>query len=160
MPTPKSERVAEFLRQSNAIEREYSEMAYEDAMAAWTWVMTYNHYDLSNGMILEIHRLLMRRLNLRIAGQLRTIGVMVGGRICPDAREVSHRLDIWLEEYGKVRTAQAIKNAHVAFEHIHPFEDGNGRTGRILMNFQRVRARLPILVIHEGKEQMKYYTWF
>ena len=53
-----------------------------------------------------------------------------------------------------------IKRWHIQFEHIHPFEDGNGRVGRILMNFQLVKKGLPILVIHEGKEQREYYKWF
>jgi hypothetical protein len=52
------------------------------------------------------------------------------------------------------------KKAHVAFETIHPFVDGNGRIGRILMNWQRLQEGLPILIIHEGPEQMEYYKWF
>ena len=53
-----------------------------------------------------------------------------------------------------------IKRWHIQFEHIHPFEDGNGRTGRILMNLQLRKRGLPIMVIHEGKEQSEYYKWF
>jgi len=49
---------------------------------------------------------------------------------------------------------------YIEFEEIHPFEDGNGRTGRILMNLQRIKLGLSLLIIHEGKEQMEYYKWF
>ena len=52
------------------------------------------------------------------------------------------------------------KTLHVKYEKIHPFVDGNGRTGRIFMNWWRIKNNLPILVIHEGKEQMDYYKWF
>ena len=55
---------------------------------------------------------------------------------------------------------ETIEQDHIWFEKIHPFEDGNGRTGRILMNIQRLNAGLPLLIIHEGKEQMEYYKWF
>jgi len=37
---------------------------------------------------------------------------------------------------------------------------GNGRVGRILYNIHRLLLGLPIHVIHEGKEQKEYYTWF
>ena len=53
-----------------------------------------------------------------------------------------------------------IKDWHIQFEHIHPFEDGNGRVGRILMNLQLLNEGLPILVIHQGEEQKRYYKWF
>jgi Fic family protein len=55
---------------------------------------------------------------------------------------------------------QVSKVLHVQYEKIHPFVDGNGRTGRIFMNWWRINNGLPILVIHEGKEQWEYYKWF
>lgn len=53
-----------------------------------------------------------------------------------------------------------MKNHHVEYEIIHPFVDGNGRTGRMFMNWERLKGGLPILVIHEGEEQQEYYKWF
>jgi Fic family protein len=47
----------------------------------------------------------------------------------------------------------------VAFERIHPFRDGNGRVGRIIMNAQRLQAGLPILII-PASERRLYYEWF
>ena len=54
-----------------------------------------------------------------------------------------------------------IKDDHIAFEAIHPFIVGNGRIGRIIMNWQRdkVDKILPILVIKES-EKWDYYSWF
>ncbi len=52
------------------------------------------------------------------------------------------------------------KELHVMYERIHPFLDGNGRTGRIFMNWTRVkRCKLPVLVIKE-EERQEYYKWF
>ena len=52
-----------------------------------------------------------------------------------------------------------ITENHVKFESIHPFVDGNGRTGRLLMNWIRIKIGLPILVIKES-EKFEYYKWF
>lgn len=40
-----------------------------------------------------------------------------------------------------------ISEAHIAFERIHPFSDGNGRTGRMLMNYSLLQSDLPPVVI-------------
>jgi hypothetical protein len=65
-----------------------------------------------------------------------------------------------LKEMPKSTKEVFIKQWHINFEGIHPFEDGNGRIGRILMNLQRLSVGLPILIIHEGEEQFEYYKWF
>lgn len=148
----------EFLQQSNFIESEYDSIALDDAIVAWDYLKKQRKLTIAN--ILQTHFLLMKRLNGRIAGKVRTVGVRVGYRICPPFERVPALLDAWLVGYGKVNTEKQIKKAHVEFEGIHPFEDGNGRTGRIIMNFQRIKNKLPILVIHEGEEQFEYYKWF
>jgi Fic family protein len=51
------------------------------------------------------------------------------------------------------------KDHHIRYEHIHPFVDGNGRTGRMFMNWERLKAGLPLLVIKESKKY-DYYDWF
>jgi len=48
---------------------------------------------------------------------------------------------------------------HIHFEKIHPFVDGNGRMGRILMNWQRVKVGLQPLIIW-ASERQAYYAWF
>jgi len=50
-----------------------------------------------------------------------------------------------------------LARAHVAFEQIHPFLDGNGRTGRLLTNLMLVRAGLPPAVIFT-RDRERYLT--
>jgi len=146
----------EFLRESNAIEREYSAEALEDAVQAWKYLKKFNY--LRTGTILRTHLLLMHRLDPQIAGRIRGCDVWVGEHkqmkvsMIPDA----------LSEWRKLLydSEEDIKEMHVKFERIHPFEDGNGRTGRMLMNYQRLKLKLPILIIREGTEQFEYYKWF
>lgn len=155
--------IKEFLIESNNIEREYSEEGYDDAKKAWDWAISQSDKDMmSVDYILNIHKILMQRLRPDIAGKVRHCAVIIGNTICKAKSEknLKSEIKIWIENYSIKRKEEEVKFAHVMFEHIHPFEDGNGRTGRILLNIQRLNADLPILIIHEGKEQMKYYKWF
>ena len=56
--------------------------------------------------------------------------------------------------YKKVLTAAAY--FHVKFENMHPFADGNGRTGRLLMNYLLVMHDHPPVVIHEEDRRIYF----
>lgn len=154
------EKEVEFLRESNAIEREYSAKALEDSIKAWQYALNGMKFSGNFGteMILGVHRRLMTNLNPNIAGKIRNCEVSVGGQMGMKATKVHMALGEWCKLPFK--TEADIKKLHIKFEKIHPFEDGNGRTGRILMNWQRLRIGLPILVIRSGTEQYEYYRWF
>lgn len=151
----------EFLRESNAIEGEYSEEAFEDAKQAWIMAVL-NRGKIDVSYILGIHRRLMKRLNPKIAGVIRTGDVWIGNRegMHPDMIQEELRMLCNKGLYPYYLGEECIKDWHIQFERIHPFWDGNGRTGRILMNIQRLEIGLPLLIIHTGKEQQAYYKWF
>ena len=44
---------------------------------------------------------------------------------------------------------EGILDTHIQFERIHPFSDGNGRTGRMLMNYSLLQEKLPPLIIEK-----------
>ncbi|GAH64267.1 unnamed protein product, partial [marine sediment metagenome] len=67
----------EFLRESNAIEKENSEDAFQDALLAWEFAKKENK-SMSESFILQIHKKLMENLNPRIAGKFRDCEVSVG----------------------------------------------------------------------------------
>lgn len=160
-----------FLMESNAIEGVYSKEALEDAKKAWKFLLTVK--ELDTDVVLQVHKLLMQNLHPEIAGQLRHCTVYIGRQIKPF---ISHALlrqevDVFCKDVNyslsfeqKIRSDMGpevlCRASHVDFEDIHPFQDGNGRTGRLLMNWQRWMMGLPILIIHEGEEQFSYYKWF
>ncbi len=65
-----------------------------------------------------------------------------------------------LEELAAVPASKVLTAAayfHAKFENIHPFAEGNGRTGRLCMNYFLVRADHPPVIIHE-EDRKDYYT--
>lgn len=160
-------KAGEFLINSNLIEGENTIEALEDAHDAWEYAISLKKINLAE--LLEIHRLLMHRLNPRIAGKIREVDVWVGGRRGANPTQIKRKLEEFfqvfpMEVFGRLdlenRKSDASKFQHIQFEEIHPFEDSNGRTGRILYNWQRLKYGLPIHVIHQGTEQYEYYKWF
>lgn len=95
--------------------------------------------------------------------KLRTYDVFVWGRRCLEPKLIESALAALFMVEPK--TYKEIKDWHVLFEKIHPFGDGNGRTGRFLMLRQLVQNNVPIpqLFLSEknfSANQQRYYRWF
>ena len=71
--------IIEFLKESNAIEREYSDRALKDSITAWQYSIKskFPHELISRDLIKNIHKRLLKNLNPRIAGKLRKVQVGV-----------------------------------------------------------------------------------
>ena len=76
------------------------------------------------------------------------------------AEDVKEEVDELLAELQDVSSANALTAAayfHAKFENIHPFADGNGRTGRLAMNYLLVMLDHPPIIIHE-EDRLGYYN--
>jgi Fic family protein len=102
---------------------------------------------LSVGLVLDLHRALMDHL-VSDRGAFKTSDNLVTGaswRPVPPS-QVPERMRQWADQ-AEWQTAnledqdliEAIAAAHIAFERIHPFADGNGRTGRAVVAYQTIR---------------------
>ena len=94
--------------------------------------------------VFELHRLLAAKvMDQGEAGRYRTIAVRVGHHLPPPAVEVSglmfELLEWWNLEAPKLSPVLSSAILHYRFEHVHPFADGNGRTGRALALWELYR---------------------
>jgi len=148
----------EFLKESNAIERVYDADSLMQAVYAWEYLKTQKKMNVP--VVLKTHKILM--INQLIAGYergyFRTVPVSVGGNLILATEGIKKAITDWCKETNK--KGNGVKRLHIEFEKIHPFVDGNGRVGRMLMNWTNLRKDRVIQVIHEDKEQMEYYNWF
>lgn len=150
-------KVLKFLEQSNAIEGIYGADSLLEAYNAWEFITEEKELTLSN--IRKTHKIIMKNeeLSPEDKGYFRKRAVFVGGREGVAWHTIPVTMLYWLT-YVNERT-HSWKELHIRYEKIHPFIDGNGRTGRIFMNWQRVKVGLPILIIEESKKA-DYYRWF
>jgi len=92
-------------------------------------------------------------------GALRNVDVWVGGRVCPNWQQVPGLILNWFSVWALADTEESVRQAHIEFERVHPFADGNGRVGRMVMNWQRHKIGLPPANI-TWLDRWEYYGWF
>jgi Fic family protein len=110
-----------------------------------------------------------------IPGRFRDDRRVVGRYLAPDHREVSKLIDqlcVWSRKEFHFEKGQNFSSAviqaivtHVYIEWIHPFGDGNGRTGRLLEFYILLRAGLPSIASHilsnfYNQTRQEYYRQF
>ena len=118
---------------------------------------------LTEDIIKELHRILKQStkdstLAWFAVGDYKKRANMVGGRETAKPKEVAPRIKALLSEY-EAKTAVTIHDIirfHYAFERIHPFQDGNGRVGRLIALKECLRFGLIPFIIEDDKK-MYYY---
>lgn len=129
-----------------------------------TFLQQHPHYSLSEPHILELHRMLISGINNYIAGRFRERGehVRVGWHIAPAPEHIPNMIDDILYAYAHSDAyfLDRIAQFHARFEYIHPFNDGNGRTGRVLTNLQLRQFGYPPITIFAKNREKDYYPLF
>lgn len=154
--------------------REYMEVrGYADA-ASWIYAQALNPGAWSSGELLSLTELRhVHRLALTPAwdvaphpsaghserpGSFREhdIRPFPGGMRPPPWPEVSAMVSDWIREVQALGREsegiepEALARVHARFEQIHPFLDGNGRTGRLVLNLLLIRLGYPPAIIFKG----------
>lgn len=117
---------------------------------------------ISEWNIRNIHSLILKEIDNENAGRYRTENVVISGakHIPPKHYEITDLMQELIEEYDNnwedyhpvVRAALL----HGEFVKIHPFIDGNGRTSRLLLNFELMKNGYTPIII-KNKDRAKYY---
>ncbi len=120
--------------------------------------------DIDKDLILLLHKMLISNIDDGIAGRFRKQYeyVRVGTHIAPAPEHIEAMMNSLLFDYSiniQDYFLEKIAKFHLEFENIHPFNDGNGRIGRVLMNYQLMKLGFPPVIIRD-KEKQIYYSSF
>jgi len=118
---------------------------------------------ISESMIKHLHLILKNgtsdsRKNWFMVGDYKKLPNEVGGEKTCSPEKVKQEIKKLLENYNSIKnkTLENILNFHKDFESIHPFQDGNGRVGRLLM-FKECLANNIVPFIIDEHHKMFYY---
>lgn len=116
-------------------------------------------------ILLILHQMLIDNIDDSIAGKFRGPNqfVRIGSYIAPAPEHVERLIDQLLIDYASDTTSHIIEKIarfHLEFERIHPFVDGNGRIGRVLINYELIRGGYPPVIIRNRGKRDHYYPTF
>ena len=119
------------------------------------------NFKIDEEYILKLHSIVMYNFNDKMPGRYRTgyVNVTNTELKVPSAQMVSVKTRALLKDinnYGR-EPIKKIAHSHDEFEGIHPFFDGNGRVGRLIMLTQALAKGYPPVLI-QVEDRHKYYT--
>ena len=116
---------------------------------------------IDENFILKLHSILMNGIHPD-AGFYRRHGVRIVGTHVVTANyvKVPFLMEKLISEIHKKNkdTLSKIASVHASFEQIHPFPDGNGRIGRLLIHTMLLSENFPPAIIYQENRQ-KYFTY-
>ena len=126
-------------------------------------IIDYAKATLTENFIKKLHLVLKNgtsdsRKDWFVVGNYKKLPNEVGGMETALPEEVADRMKKLLSEYNnqEEKTLEDILNFHVKFECIHPFQDGNGRVGRLIMFKECLKYNIVPFII-EDNLKMFYY---
>lgn len=126
-------------------------------------VIDFANYELSEAFIKELHKILKTgtndsRLSWFAVGDYKKRANMVGDRETTPPKLVAQGMKSLLDEYNQKEkhSFEEIVEFHVKFEKIHPFQDGNGRVGRLIAFKECLKNNIVPFIIFDKYKQYYY----
>lgn len=127
------------------------------------YVIDHAEESLTEDIIKELHRILKQStkdstLSWFAVGDYKKRANVVGGRETAKPKDVPARMKALLSDYESL-DAVSIENViefHYNFERIHPFQDGNGRVGRLIALKECLRHSIVPFIIEDSKKMFYY----
>lgn len=118
---------------------------------------------LTESIVKELHRILKQStkdatLSWFAVGDYKKRPNVVGGRETAKPKDVPVRMKALLDDYAALPTVTVndIIRFHYSFERIHPFQDGNGRVGRLIALKECLRYGIVPFIIEDSKKMFYY----
>lgn len=143
--------------------REHCEAINHRDAILYVEAIVANQEPLTERTIKDIHALVLKGIAPDEAGRYRRENVVISGASStpPDFLHVHEAMKVfhtWCETSNQIGINPIARAAelHTRFVEIHPFVDGNGRTGRLLLNLSLMQAGYPPAIIQK-EERNRYY---
>lgn len=127
------------------------------------YVIDHAHEKISEAHIKQLHLLLKCNTTDSLkdwfsVGEYKQLPNEVGGMDTTSPGEVRKRMKALVAEYNALRhvTFDDVLDFHVQMERIHPFQDGNGRVGRLVMFWQCLQAGIVPFIVTEDLRLFYY----
>lgn len=135
-----------------------------DHFEAFEYVMQNTQHPLDEALLKEINkRVTLHTISYRspetIPGEYTTTDMAAGDTVFGDHEQLIAKVPKLLESTEKAIASAAVHpmilaaRFHGFYEHLHPFRDGNGRTGRLVSNYILLRSGHPLLIIPSEARQ-------
>jgi Fic family protein len=163
-----------FVKESNAIDPQPGYDGnhpdcplYVNHMEALDFMLS-NDWELTKHTPLDVHRILTKGIpffeDRGMSGMYRNCDVYIGTETCPNPYRISDLMETWFDvtsemmQNTEMSPMEIAWTSHHMFEVIHPFIDGNGRTGRLLLNKILVQLGQDPVIINYSDRYYYYNT--
>lgn len=143
-----------------SLREHFEAMNHRDAIVYVEEIVAKNEV-LAEWQIRNLRCLVLKSIDSEHAGQYRQENIVIAGASTtpPDFMHLPAEMAAligWYDQAGAMHPIERAAELHTRFVKIHPFVDGNGRTGRLLLNFELMKAGYPPAIIRK-EDRLAYY---
>lgn len=158
-----------YIYETNTISNQGASINIDDIMETvnhfkcFTYILDKSNYRLSEKLIKDLHKMLKEntsdsKKDWFAVGDYKKLINEVGGKETTKPHEVSNQMKELLNNYNKIEKVnfEDIIAFHYNFEIIHPFQDGNGRIGRLIMFKECLKNNIVPFIVQDQLKEFYY----